>query len=512
MKTFTYERADTPAEAAAARRARRRARKFIAGGTNLLDLMKLEIETPTHLIDVNGLGARHDRGDDRRRAADRRAGPQHRSRRRRARAARLWRAVARAARGRVGPAAQQGDDRGQSAPAHALPLFLRHQPCRATSASPAAAARRSAASAASSPWSASATPASRPIPSDMAVAHARARCGGRDGRGRRARRAAIPIADFHRLPGDTPHIETVLAPGELITAVTLPKPIGGTHIYHKVRDRASYAFALVSVAAIVQPRRDGPRRVRRRGAQAVARRGGRGRAAARRQGGRPRSCSRAPSRRHDNAFKLPLVERTLAAVLARSEGLSHEVRHARRPTNPIDQLKVVGKPRRPHRRPAQDHRHARPMPMSGTMSRRTRPMAMSSARRSPRAGSPSMDLDAREGRAGRARHRHRRECRQARPRASSTPPSCSAARDRALPSGDRARGRRDASNRRAPRRRWSASTTTRGKGRLRSRRGARRRGKPAAGRRPSPTARVGDFDGAFAAAPVTARRDLHHAR
>ena len=51
----------------------------------------------------------------------------------------------------------------------------------------------------------------------------------------------------------------MLEPGELITAVTLPKPVGGTHIYRKVRDRASYAFALVSVAAIVQ--RDGTGRV-----------------------------------------------------------------------------------------------------------------------------------------------------------------------------------------------------------------------------------------------------------
>src|SRR5688572_9604302 len=55
----------------------------------------------------------------------------------------------------------------------------------------------------------------------------------------------IPIAEFHRLPGDKPHIETVLTPGELITAVTLPKPAGGAQIYFKVRDRASFAFALV---------------------------------------------------------------------------------------------------------------------------------------------------------------------------------------------------------------------------------------------------------------------------
>src|SRR3954464_10686810 len=70
---------------------------------------------------------------------------------------------------------------------------------------------------------------------------------------------SIPMAEFHRLPGDTPHIETVLKPGELITAVTLPKPVGGTHIYRKVRDRASFAFALISVSAIVQP--DGTGRV-----------------------------------------------------------------------------------------------------------------------------------------------------------------------------------------------------------------------------------------------------------
>ena len=53
------------------------------------------------------------------------------------------------------------------------------------------------------------------------------------------------------LPGDNPEIEHPLAPGELITAVTLPRPPGGTHHYHKVRDRASYAFAIVSVAAAV---------------------------------------------------------------------------------------------------------------------------------------------------------------------------------------------------------------------------------------------------------------------
>ena len=69
----------------------------------------------------------------------------------------------------------------------------------------------------------------------------------------------IPIADFHTLPGKTPQMENVLQHGELITAVTLPKPIGGKQLYHKVRDRSSYAFALVSVGVIVQP--DGSGRV-----------------------------------------------------------------------------------------------------------------------------------------------------------------------------------------------------------------------------------------------------------
>ena len=62
----------------------------------------------------------------------------------------------------------------------------------------------------------------------------------------------IPLHEFYRRPGATPDIETGLEPGDLITAVTLPPPLDGTRqVYRKVRDRASYAFALVSVAAAV---------------------------------------------------------------------------------------------------------------------------------------------------------------------------------------------------------------------------------------------------------------------
>ena len=65
-------------------------------------------------------------------------------------------------------------------------------------------------------------------------------------------RRRIPIADLYRLPGDTPTMETVLEPGELITHVAMPPmPAGARQTYRKVRDRASYAFALVSMAGVV---------------------------------------------------------------------------------------------------------------------------------------------------------------------------------------------------------------------------------------------------------------------
>jgi xanthine dehydrogenase YagS FAD-binding subunit len=125
----------------------------------------------------------------------------------------------------------------------------------------------------------------------------------------------IPIADFHTLPGNTPHIETTLQRGELITAVTLPKPIGGKQVYHKVRDRSSFAFALVSVGAIVQP--DGSGRVavggiahkpwRIEAAEAELPRGAKAVATKLLANARPT---------RDNEFKLALVERTLHAVLA----------------------------------------------------------------------------------------------------------------------------------------------------------------------------------------------------
>ena len=125
----------------------------------------------------------------------------------------------------------------------------------------------------------------------------------------------IAVGDFHRLPGDAPERDTVLDKGELITAVTLPPPVGGKHFYQKVRDRASYAYALVSVAAIVQPDGSGrvaiggiaPRPWRVPAADAEMKGGAKAVAAPLMQGARPTG---------DNAYKVPLVERTLAAVFA----------------------------------------------------------------------------------------------------------------------------------------------------------------------------------------------------
>ena len=120
-------------------------------------------------------------------------------------------------------------------------------------------------------------------------------------------------------PGEQGTVRTTLAPGELITAVTLPKPAGGKHIYRKVRDRASYAFALVSVSAIVQ--RDGSGRVAVGG---VAHKPWRVEAA---ETEMPRGAKQVTARLLDgakptreNAFKLTLVERTLASVLAEAKG------------------------------------------------------------------------------------------------------------------------------------------------------------------------------------------------
>jgi xanthine dehydrogenase YagS FAD-binding subunit len=136
----------------------------------------------------------------------------------------------------------------------------------------------------------------------------------------------IPIADFHRLPGNTPEIETSLQRGEMITAVRLPPPVPGRHVYRKVRDRASYAFALVSVAAIIDAVPDGRIRSARMAFGGVAHQPWRVAAAEQALAGAamgPSSANAAADRvlagaqgYGHNDFKIPLLRGTLTAVLA----------------------------------------------------------------------------------------------------------------------------------------------------------------------------------------------------
>jgi xanthine dehydrogenase YagS FAD-binding subunit len=316
MRAFTYERAKSPAEAAAAA-ARTPGAKFVAGGTNLLDLMKLQIETPTHLIDVNGLaldkieatpegGLRIGalvRNTDL--AADERVRRDYGV---------LSRALVAGASGQLRNMATTAGNLLQRT---RCPYFYdTNQPCNKRSPGSGCGAiggfsRQHAVVGVSDACIAT-------HPSDMAVAlrvlDATVETIQPNGSTRN-----VPIGEFHRLPGDKPHIDTVLTPGELITAVTLPKPVGGAQIYRKVRDRASFAFALISIAAIIQ--RDGTGRVALGG---VAHKPWRVEAA---EAEMPRGAKAVAARlladakpTPDNAFKLKLVERALSAVLAEAKG------------------------------------------------------------------------------------------------------------------------------------------------------------------------------------------------
>jgi xanthine dehydrogenase YagS FAD-binding subunit len=316
MKSFTYERATSPAEAAAAA-ARTEGAKFIAGGTNLLDLMKLEIEQPAHLIDVNRMaidkveptsegGLRIGalvRNTDL--AADLRVRRDYGV---------LSRALLAGASGQL---RNKATTAGNLLQRTRCPYFYdTNMPCNKRQPGSGCSAiggfsRQHAVVGGSDACIAT-------NPSDMAVAMRALDVTVETVRPDGATRA-IPIAELHRLPGSTPHIETTLTRGELITAVTLPKPVGGTQIYRKVRDRASYAFALVSVAAIVQ--RDGTGSIALGG---VAHKPWRVEAAEREL---PRDAKAVASQLLSdakptdlNAFKIPLVERTLASVLSEARG------------------------------------------------------------------------------------------------------------------------------------------------------------------------------------------------
>ena len=248
MRPFRYERAPD-ASAAIDVLAREPGATFLAGGTNLVDLMKLDVERPDVLVDVTrvvsdrieelpdagvrvGAGVRNN---------DLAVDPMIRRR-----YPALSQALLSGATYQLRNLATTGGNLLQRTRC----VYFQDvtKPCNKRSPGSGCAARegyhRGLAVLGHSP-SCIAT-----HPSDMAVAlvafDALVRTEGPDGP------REIPLVDFHRLPGDEPERDTVLERGELITAIDLPPlPVAARSRYRKVRDRASYAFALVSVAAAI---------------------------------------------------------------------------------------------------------------------------------------------------------------------------------------------------------------------------------------------------------------------
>lgn len=248
MREFHYQRAADIDEAIAAVSTIPGAR-FVAGGTNLLDLMKLEIETPSHLVDISRLPLTQIEaapGGGLRIGAlatnsDLAAAPVVRQR-----YPLLSQAILAGASGQLRNRASVGGNLLQRT--RCFYFYDRAMPCNKRAPGTGCAAiegfnRIHAVLGMSDHCIAT-------HPSDMAVAMAAL-----DARVETLApgglRRTLSFGQLYRPPGDTPHIETNLAHGELITSVVLPVPPGGTQSYRKVRDRASYAFALVSVAAVL---------------------------------------------------------------------------------------------------------------------------------------------------------------------------------------------------------------------------------------------------------------------
>ena len=246
MIELTYTRASDPADAI--RRAQDADAKYLGGGTNLVDLMRETVEAPAALVDVTGLSAEIEETDGGLMigaAARNTAVAEHPSVR--ARYPMLTRAIVAGASAQIRNMATVGGNLLQRT---RCTYFYDTDGSRCNKRSPGEGCdaiggfnRGHAVLGGSSACVAT-------HPSDMCVAlaaldaivHLRGTSGER----------TVALCDLHRLPEDRPDLETVLAPGELITAVELPAPAIATQTYRKVRDRSSYAFALVAVAAALE--------------------------------------------------------------------------------------------------------------------------------------------------------------------------------------------------------------------------------------------------------------------
>jgi xanthine dehydrogenase YagS FAD-binding subunit len=327
MKPFSYERASDIASACAS--AAQSTAKFVAGGTNLVDLMKLQIETPAQLVDISRIPL--DRIEETTEgglrigalvtnsaaAADMRV---------RRRYPLLAQAILAGASTQLRNKATTGGNLLQRT--RCAYFYDTTKPCNKRVPGSGCAAlgglnRMNAVLGVSDDCIAA-------HPSDMAVAmtalDALVETVAPDGSAR-----TIPIDELYSPPGNTPHIETVLAPGELIVAVVLPPSPVGRQVYRKVRDRASFAFALVSVAAILDV--DGGRvRAARiafggisykpwRSAEAEAALVGAAATRASFDAAGTAALRNARGYGH-NDFKIPLARRTLRATLAQAAQLT----------------------------------------------------------------------------------------------------------------------------------------------------------------------------------------------
>lgn len=318
MKSFTYERAGSAAEAVALLAARPDAR-IVAGGTNLLDLMKLQIETPRYLVDVNGTGLdgiqTTDSGGVRVGALVRNADLAAHGDVRRDYGV-LTRALVAGASGQLRNRATTAGNLMQRT---RCPYFYgTAMACNKREPGSGCDALGGISTNLAVLGTSDACIATHP--SDMAVAlralDAQVRVTGPDGD------RSIRIADFHRLPSDTPEIETDLRDGEMITAVDLPAPIGGVQVYRKVRERSSYAFATVSVALVARIDGDAVS-IDRLAFGGLAAKPWRVEAAERRGSGSPEEVARdavaialeGARPTDDNAYKIELARRSLHAAL-----------------------------------------------------------------------------------------------------------------------------------------------------------------------------------------------------
>lgn len=319
MHAFTYER---PVDVAAALAAiGKPGAKFLGGGTNLLDLMKVDAETPQHLVDISRLPlARISDEDGGLRIgatvtnSDLAGDPWVRER-----YPVLSRAVLNGASGQLRNQATTGGNLLQRTRCYYF--YDPSMPCNKRVPGSGCSALKGYNRIHAVLGASEACIAVHP--SDMAVALAAldAEVEVQSASGRRR----IKIADFHRLPEAAPEKDTTLANGELITAVILPPAPAGGQIYRKVRDRASYDFALVSVAAVVET--EGNRiRSARIAMGGVAHKPWRALDAERQLAGATLSddafaaageaAVKGAQGRGHNDFKIPLAARTIARALA----------------------------------------------------------------------------------------------------------------------------------------------------------------------------------------------------